>query len=142
MNIKDFKILINYDIEKEFPIGENDRSVSDMEKTADRVKEVKTFDYFLQENTKILKDTIEKLESEEQIAITKYAAENKEIYCILDEQDFKYYKDDILLLTSGQKVELLEAVKAALEKKIARCRRWWKRYGVEKLNIWTYWTEA
>ena len=53
----------------------------------------------------------------------------------------KGYADLALLSDDDRKLilEALKAERAAFEK---RLKTWWKRYGVEKLKIWTYWADA
>ena len=52
------------------------------------------------------------------------------------------YNDAVEDMTEGMRTALLKAytqVRADFEK---RLKAWWKRYGADKLHVWTYWQDA
>ena len=48
---------------------------------------------------------------------------------------------DICLMSDDDRKLVIEAIKAERAAFVKRLETWWKRYGAEKLHIWTYWAD-
>ena len=96
--------------------------------------------YFIEENTKDLKRAIKEI-SEHSVCIAPYYRDS-EIYYWNYLYSYEKLEDvnieKALLINDEEKQKLLDAYKRALEKKEKRVNTYLKKYGLSKLNTWTY----
>ena len=45
-------------------------------------------------------------------------------------------------MTEEQRKAIIAALRIVREGFVKRLQTWWKRYGADKLHVWTYWAEA
>lgn len=115
----------------------------------------KSVDYFMAENLKPVDDYIKSLEEMETrryipIIRTHYnrAPKDTAIKCIDWVKDWEYneyteaQKAEKELLTEADAQIIIEAVKAEREDFIKRLQSYLKRYGLTKINTWSYWQDA
>ena len=141
---------------------------SDDEKVANSLeKNAKTFEYFVKENIKDLEERIEILQTvldandmfvknnrlyvigicthynsepltkSWYICDSSYCPKNITIEEILNSYS-NHTRTEYRQATKEEIKKILDAEKRQLENFNKRLNTWWKRYGAEKLNIWTY----
>lgn len=112
-------------------------------------------DYFIAENLKPVDDYIKSLEEMETrryipIIRTHYnrAPKDTVIKCVDWVKDWEYseyteaQKAEKELLTEADAQIIIEALKAEREDFIKRLQAYLKRYGLTKINTWSYWQDA
>lgn len=143
--IKD-KVLV---VEKEkikttFCFGYGSYGISTIEESQEAYDMKKAYEsnqkYFIEENTKDLKRAIKDI-SEHNIYIAPYYSDS-EIYYWSYLYSYEKLEDTnikkALLLNDEEKQKLLDAYKRALDKKKKRVDIYLKKYGLSKLDTWTY----
>lgn len=151
------------EIQKNFPVGEDDRSLEDERKTNARVEYASTKDNFFRVNLdnkcgrwiKFLENGKDEwfhplspylVESSYRNYITFSTPNISEVSGHLDpeERDLcdRVNAGTAHELTDQGRAELLAACKREQARLTKRLNTWWKRYGADYLHVWTYWTEA
>ena len=93
------------------------------------------FEYFLDENLKGLKSSIERLKEDDELYLcVKYYRGPKNIVAYTSFQDAQVLGK----LCEADRKLIIEAKERQIANMEKRCKTWWKRYGKEKLHPWTY----
>lgn len=94
----------------------------------------RTWKYFHSENMAKLEDNIEDLKEKR-----KYIVRNS--YSGMWERCSEYTPDAVLMDDKTRQA-LIKGYKQVAKDFEKRLQTWWKRYGAEKLHVWTYWQDA
>lgn len=97
--------------------------------------------YFLSRNTKELDEMISVYENGDNKMPCVYDYENglcKPSWCWRNDE----HNDNYLPINEQDTKVILEMLYEIRKDLIKRLETWWKKYGVEKLHIWTYWANA
>jgi hypothetical protein len=105
-------------------------------------------DYFFSENLCGYDDAIKALtdnnEPHDWRMYQEYEGRNVWTYGDFNSSNFYYQqrRDKAVPMTAGDKAAIVKALRERREKMEKRLEAWWKRYGKDKLYMWTYWADA
>ncbi len=111
-------------------------------------EQVKTFPFFQKENTRGLETAIEQLEKAElgndscpQCIIVRYKNSCSSYIVNGLHENLIDYPDEskYIPMTEETRQALLKALRTTLSIFQKKLHAWWKKYGPEKLHVWTYW---
>lgn len=145
-------------IKKSFCFGYslNSRDTEDYDRANERAEHArKSVDYFMTENLKPVDDYIKSLEEMEArryipVIRTHYNRAPKDtiIKCVDWVKDWEYneyteaQKSEKELLSDADRAKIIDGLKAEREDFIKRLQAYLKRYGLSKINTWSYWQDA
>lgn len=133
-------------IKKDFCFGHGQNGISTQEEVeiaCDNAQYARTNEnYFLQENLGQFDEWMEMLEGQEKLYLVPQHYKPTKVACIRSEYYFQRYeweKDKILgELSQCDIEELKKIVQSEKEKFVKRLNTYLKRYGLSKINSWTY----
>lgn len=128
-------------IETRFCFGYSDFGQGPTDKEArEAAKKAQTKDYFMAENLADIDKALQRLDSKEwEPQVKAHYYKSDKICAVTWEKRWEVADADIL--SKELKDRIREALTKEKEKLTKRLETWWKRYGAEKLNIWTYWMD-
>lgn len=106
-------------------------------------------DYFITENLCGYDDTIKGLTDKDDTShdwrlYQEY--EGRNVWTFGDFRDCGFYlnqrREKSVPMTASDKAAIVKAMKERRDKMEKRLEAWWKRYGKDKLCMWTYWADA
>lgn len=133
-------------IKKDFCFGHGQNGISTQEEVeiaCDNAQYARTNDsYFMEENLKQFNEWVEMLEGQEKLYLMPQYYKSTKVACIRSEYYFHHYeweKEKILDKLSQYDIEeLKKMVFNEKEKFVKRLNTYLKRYGLSKINSWTY----
>lgn len=145
-------------IKKSFCFGYslNSHDTDDYDRANEQAEHArKSVEYFIAENLKPVDDYISSLEEMETrryipVIRTHYNRAPKDtiIKCIDWVKDWEYneyteaQKAEKELLSNADRAKIIDGLKAEREDFIKRLQAYLKRYGLSKINTWSYWQDA
>lgn len=103
--------------------------------------ENKLRDYFINENTKKLKGLLKNMKDGNKLFLSE-SYDGKELFYNIP---MHYWQEDECkgrIATEEERMLFTDAIKFALEQFEKRLKTYLKKYGVSKLNTWTFWADA